>query len=237
LIKSHQNEENTIVWSFERITALMLEWENGEITPELLVFIADGTILKQTAYKVSRHMLMTRGAMIYFGINGIFSGSDDKTSVEVKGIDAYRINNVLLLTAVGSVMDRNIGKVYRNTFPLQSREGCFVGVSVRTSVATIMVLRDATNQVVYYSEIGPESSSKRTGLRLADVFDGENATEFVTTMRINIHNVARDTGDGETTNSGVKDASIPQFHLLEIETAGMHGEIPHRETPHGGDDA
>jgi hypothetical protein len=34
------DEENTIVWSFKRITALMLEWENGEIMSEPLVLIA-----------------------------------------------------------------------------------------------------------------------------------------------------------------------------------------------------
>jgi hypothetical protein len=131
-------------------------------------------------------MLTTRGAMIYFGINGIFSGSDvDRTSVEVGGIDAHRI------------------------------------------------LTDDTNKVVYYSEIWPAPRSKRTDLPLDDVFDGENATEFVTTMRVNIHKVARDTSDGETTNSRVKDASTPQFHSLEIETAEMHGETPHGETPHG----
>jgi hypothetical protein len=239
------DEENTIVWSFKRITALMLEWENGEITSEPLVFIAAddpitcADINKQRVYKVSRHLLMTRGAMIYFGINGSFPGSDDRTSVEGEGIDAHRINNVLL-AAVGSVTDSNIGKikVYRSTFPLQSREGCFFGVSVRISehvshaMATIMVLRDDTSKVFYYSEIWPAPSSKWTPLD--DVFDGEKVTEFGTTMRVNIHKVARDTSDGETTNSGVKDASIPQFHPLEkVETAGMYGEIPHGETPHG----
>jgi hypothetical protein len=89
-------------------------------------------------------------------------------------------------------------------------------------MATIMVLRDDTHIVFYYSEIGPALSSKQTDLHLDDVFDGENATEFVTTMRVNIHKVARDTGDEETANSGVKDTFIPQFHLLEIKTAGMH---------------
>jgi hypothetical protein len=146
---------------------------------------------------------------------------------------------MLLLTAVGSVMDSNIGKikVYRNAFPLQSREGCFFGVSVRISehvshaMATIMVLTGDTNQVVYYSEIWLAPSSKRTPLD--DVFDGENVTEFGTTMWVNIHKVARDTSDGETTNSGVKDAPLPHFRPLEIETAGMHGETPHGETLHG----
>jgi hypothetical protein len=216
----------------------MLKWENGEITFEPLVFIAaDDPITcadtnKQRVYKVSRHMLMTRGAMIYFGINGIFSGSDDRTSVEVEGIDAHRINNVLL-AAVGSVMDSNMGKS-KSTEMLSlcshEKDASF-GVSVRISehvghaVATIMVLTGDTNQVVYYSQIWPAPSSKRTPLD--DVFDRENVTKLGTTMRVNIHKVARDTSDGETTNSGVKDASIPQFHPLEIETAGMHGEIPH----------
>jgi hypothetical protein len=112
-------------------------------------------------------------------------------------------------------------KVYENSFPSESREGRgrFVGISEHVGHAmTFKVLTDDTNEVIHRSEIRSALDPKSTNLRLDDVFDGENATEFITTMRENLRKAEK------MMNPGVKDVSIPPV------THGEHGETAHGET-------
>ncbi len=62
-----------------------------------------------------------------------------------------------------------------------------------------------------------------------DVFGGENATEFVNSMRDNIRNSIN---NKETPNFKNKDISVPQFHTPDMHFETPHGD-PYGETTHG----
>jgi hypothetical protein len=129
-------------------------------------------------------------------------------------------------------------KEYETSFPSESREGRgrFVGVSEHVGHAmTFKILTDDTGEIIFRSEIRSALDPKTTNLRLDDVFDGENATEFITTMRDNIRKAVRDDirQAGENSNSGVKDLSEMEPHGETQDGETQDGETQDGETQDG----
>ena len=99
-------------------------------------------------------------------------------------------------------------KVYEKPFPSRSEEGHgrFVGISEHVGHAmTFKVLTDDTKEVIHRSEIRSALDPKATNLRLDDIFDGEEAKEFVKRMQTRIHQSAQETNNasqnGESTTN------------------------------------